>query len=122
MGTMNSKDRIIQDLREKLEDAEEEIKYNVERKEELKRDLREADKNTEKLEDQLKSANEIYDHYFSQCCSLSRAKNKIEQKLENVNKELIECKEGNYYIQQYNSQLVKARDEVDVKNEKLQQS
>ena len=70
----------------------------------------------------MKSANEMYDHYFSQCCSLSRAKNEIEKKLENTNKELIECKEGNYYIQQYNNQLVKARDEVDAENEKLKQS
>ena len=61
----------------KLEDAEKKINNNVERKEELKRDLREADKKTEELEDQFKSANEMYDHYFSQCCSLSRAKNEI---------------------------------------------
>ena len=116
-----TKDRQISDLKRSLKEAEEEVDYNVQRKEELKKDLKDADKKIEHLQDELKNSDDMYSHYFQQCCSLSRKIHQLETELESTKDELKECQEGNFYIQQYNNQLVKARDEVDSENEKLKE-
>ena len=93
-----SKDRTIQDLRRKLVEAEEEIDYNVKRKEELKTELEDSDEKIRELEGKLKSSDDMYSHYFQQCCSLSQKIHKLEKELEETKDELKECQEGNFYI------------------------
>ena len=39
-----SKDRVIQDLQKKIKEAEEEIDYNIKRKEDLKENIEDAEK------------------------------------------------------------------------------
>ena len=101
-----NKDRIISDLRGQLEEAEEEIEYNVRRKEELKDKI-------ERLEEELQGARDMYSNYFDQCKSLANSREELQSQLQAVQEELVECQEGNYYIQQYNHKLVKARDDAD---------
>ena len=42
----------------------------------------------------------------------------MRKKLEAVEEELKECEKGNFHIQQYNNQLIKARDEADAEVDK----
>ena len=67
-----NKDRQIAELRRNLKEAEDEIDYNVQRKEELITDLENADRKIEDLEEKFKNSDKMYNHYFQQCCSLSQ--------------------------------------------------
>ena len=58
-----NKDRIIADLQAKLEEAEDEIEYNLKRKGELKNEI-------EDLKEQLKDSKDMTANYFDQCASM----------------------------------------------------
>ena len=83
-----NKDRIIADLRRKLQEAEEEIDYNVSRKEELKRDI-------EDLEEQLSGARDMYGSYMDQCKNLANSKREIEARLGEISLEKCKLAEAN---------------------------
>ena len=83
-----NKDRIIADLRRKLDEAEEEIEYNVRRKEELKKDINE-------LEDQLRGACNVYGSYMDQCKNLANSKRDLETRLEEISLEKCKLAESN---------------------------
>ena len=106
------KDRIIDDLRKNLEDAEEEIEYNVNRKEELKDEVKELKESMEYWQDTSQN-------YMEQIKSILKKKEALETKLSDTEDELKECQEGNFYIRQYNHQLTKARDDADAELENV---
>ena len=104
------KSRIIDDLRKQLDDAEDEIEYNIKRKEELKDEVMDLKKS-------VKYWHDTSQNYMDQIKSILKDKEKTDGELETVKDELKECQEGNFYIQQYNNQLVKARDNIDAELE-----
>ena len=106
------KDRIIDDLRKNLEDAEEEIEYNVNRKEELKDEVKELKESVEYWQDTSQN-------YMEQIKSILKKKEELQTKLSDTEDELKECQEGNFYIWQYNHQLTKARDDADAELENV---
>ena len=114
-----NKDRVIRDLRAKLEGAEEEIEYNITRKEELKKEVEEANDEIRSLEEKLKYANNCYDNYFQQARNLANEREELKKQLNEAHDELRECQEGNFFIQQYNNKLVKERDEADASLENI---
>ena len=83
-----NKDRIIQDLREKLEEAEEEIEYNVRRKEELKDKI-------ESLEKQLRGARDMYSSYMDQCKNLADRNRELEERISSISLEKCKLAEQN---------------------------
>ena len=83
-----NKDRIIKDLQNQLEEAEEDIEYNVRRKEELKKDI-------ENLEEELKGARNMYGTYFEQCKNLANSKREVEARLSEVSLEKCKLAESN---------------------------
>ena len=83
-----NKDRIIADLRRKLDEAEEEIEYNVRRKEELKKDI-------DELEDRLRGARNMYGNYMDQCKNLANSKRDLETRLGEISLEKCKLAEAN---------------------------
>ena len=73
--------RIIEDLRNRIDDAEEELEYNIQRKEELKEEVK-------KLKDSVKYWQDTSHNYMGQIKSILNDKEKIEVECENVKDEL----------------------------------
>ena len=87
------RDRIIDDLRKNLEDAEDEIHYNVNKKEELKGKIKELKESVEYWQETSQS-------YMEQIKSILKRKEDLQTKLFDTEDELKECQEGNFYIGQ----------------------
>ena len=94
-----NKDRLITDLWRELDEAEEEIEYNVRRKEDLKEEF-------EYLKLELKEAKKTSDHYSDQCSFLSRKKDELETNLGKLASELEDSRERNLYSEHNTQKLV----------------